>query len=185
MTSPARPRARPRRVSDRSAGWLTLTALLPAMTACVPLVTSGSPFGNTQPGTSVQDFMESAGQVQTITLSEMYDRDVSDVVIVCAYTGARAITDELGFDWPGAKSLANRLDAHDSHQAVIALHDGDVVESEVMLINVLYLCDMDLPYPATIEADTTLKVSPSSSLWSDGTTYPVARIKGLGPRPSE
>jgi hypothetical protein len=120
--------------------------------------------------------MESAGQVRAITVSDMYDRDVSDVVIVCAYTGATAINDELGFDWPGASSLANQLDTSDSHQAVIALHDGEVVESEVMLINVLYLCNMDLPYPATIDAGTTLQVSPYSSAWSDGTTFPVTSI---------
>lgn len=133
--------------------------------------------GDTEEGRSVQNFMESAGQVESITVSDIYDRDVSDVVIVCAYTPRTAITDELGFDWPGAKSLANELGAHDSYQAVIAVHDGEVVESEVMSLNVLDLCDMDVRYPATIGADTTLQVSSSSGVWSDGTTYPVASIK--------
>jgi hypothetical protein len=134
--------------------------------------------GDDADGTSVQDFMESAGQVRAITVSDIYDRDVSDVVIVCAYTGATAITDELGFDWPGATSLAKQVDTSDSHQAVIAVHHGEVVESEVMLIDVLYVCDMDLAYPATIDAGTTLKVSWSSTAWSDGTTktVPVASV---------
>lgn len=123
--------------------------------------------------------MESTGEVEAITLFDIYDRDVSGVVIVCAYTGARAIRDELGFDWRGAKALANKLDSSDSQQAVIALHEGEVVESEVILIDVLYLCDMDLPYPATIDAGTTLQVSWSSTPWSDGTTkrIPVASIE--------
>jgi hypothetical protein len=132
---------------------------------------------DTEGGTSVQDFMKSAGQVESITVSDIYDREVSEVVIVCAYSPRESITDELGFDWPGAESVANQLGAHDSYQAVIAVHDGEVVESEVMLINVLYLCDMGPPSPATIGADTTLQVSSSSSVWSDGTTYPVASIK--------
>ncbi len=119
--------------------------------------------------------MESAGQVESITVSDIYDRDVSDVVIVCAYTPRTAITDELGFDWPGAKSLAHRLGAHDEYQAVIALHDGDVVESEFMRIDVVHLCDMDVRYPATISADTTLQIS--SSVWARDTTYPVANLK--------
>ncbi len=146
-----------------------MTALLALLAAC----------GGDDKGTSVRDFMESAGQVETITVSDIYDRDVSDVVVVCAYTGARAITDELGFDWPGAESLANQLDSSDSHQAVIAVHDGDVVESEVILIEVLHLCDMDRPSPTTIDAGTTVRVSWSSTDWSDGTTrtIPVARIE--------
>lgn len=155
---------------DVAGGWLVLTALFAVVAACG---------GDDQEGTSVQDVMESAGQVEAITVSDIYDRDVSDVVIVCAYTGARAITDELGFNWPGAKMLANKLDSSDSHQAVIAVHDGEVVESEVMLIDVLYLCDMDRPHPATIDAGTTLQVSWSSTDWSDGTTktIPVASIE--------
>ena len=132
--------------------------------------------GDGDEGTSVQDFMESAGPVESITVSDIYDRDISDVVIVCAYTGAKAISDELGFDWSGASTVANRLDSSDSHQAVVAVRDGEVVESEVMLVNVLDLCDMDLPYPATIDASTTLQVSPSSTVWSDGTTFPVATV---------
>ena len=133
--------------------------------------------GDTEQGRSVQNFMESAGQVKSITVSDIYDREVSDVVIVCAYTPPTAITDELGFDWSGAKSLANELGAHDEYQAVIAVQDSEVVESEVMSINVLYLCDMDVRYPATIAADSTLQISSSSTVWSDGTTYPVASIK--------
>ena len=143
--------------------WLTLMSLLVVVTAC----------GDDEGGTSVRDFMESAGRVEAITVSDMYERDVSDVVIVCAYTGARAITEELGFDWSGARVLANKLDNDDSEQAVIAVQDGEVVESEVVLMDVLYLCDMDLPYPATIGAGTTLRVSWFSTPWSDGTTKTI------------
>lgn len=148
----------------RRIAWPTLAVLLAVMTAAC----GGK-------ATSVQDFMDSAGQVESITLSDIYDRDVSDVVIVCPYTPQTTITDELGFDWPGAKSLAKSLGAHDAYQGVIALHDGDVVESEVVDIAVLSLCEMDLRYPATIDAGTTMQVSSSS--WSDGTTYPVTSLK--------
>ena len=117
--------------------------------------------------------MESAGEVDSITVSDVYERRISEVVIVCAYTPADAITDELGFDWSGARSVARSLERHDEYQAVVALHDGKVVESEVMSLQVLDLCSMDLPYPATIDAGTTLQVS-SSGVWGDGTTYPVA-----------
>ena len=166
MSLPVRSRP-PRAPSARR--WLSLTALLAVVAAC----------GLDEEGTSVQDFMESAGRVESITVSDIYDQDVSDVVIVCAYTGARAITDELGFGWPGAKALANRLESSDSHQAVVAVHDGEVVESEVVLIDVLTLCDMDLRYPATVDAATTLQVAWSPTAWSDGTTktIPVASIE--------
>ena len=112
-------------------------------------------------------------------MSDIYDRDVSDVVIVCAYTGAGAIRDELGFNWRGAEVLANKLISSDSQQAVIALHEGEVVESEVFLMDVLYLCHRDFPHPSTtIDAGTTLRVSWSSEPWSDGTTkrIPVASM---------
>ena len=150
--------------------WLALTALVAVVAAC----------GNDQGGTSVQDFMESRDEVDAITLSDIYDRDVSDVVIACAYTPAKAIRRELGFNWSGAKVLDHELMRSDGLQAVIALHEGEVVESEVILIDVLYLCHKDFPFAATtIDAGTTLQVSWSSMPWSDGTTkrIPVASIE--------
>lgn len=163
--------------------WLALAALVTVMSACDGDPQQRTSVPNVQEGTSLQKFMASAGQVQSITVSDIYDREVSDVVIVCAYTPARFITNELGFDWPGARSAARYLSAHDHNQAVIALHDGKIVESEFTITKVLDLCDMDLPSPATIDADTTLPVTTSSEhVWSDGTRYPVAKIKGLGPR---
>jgi hypothetical protein len=92
--------------------WMALTSLLSVVAACG---------GGDEEGTSVQDFMESAGQVEAIAVSDIYDRDVSEVVIACAYTGLTAITDELGFDWPGATSLANQLDA--SLDRLVGRHD--------------------------------------------------------------
>ncbi|MBS2937238.1 hypothetical protein KDN32_05745 [Nocardioides sp. J2M5] len=149
--------------------WLALTALLPIVSAC----------GEEEAGTSVHDFMESTSEVNTLALSDIYDHDVSGVVIVCAYTGAKAIRDELGFRWRGAAGLADKLDSTDTHQAIIAVHEDDVVESEVVPIDVLHLCDMDLSYPATIDAGTTLRIAWSSVPWSDGTEkrIPVASIQ--------
>ncbi|HXH79417.1 hypothetical protein [Nocardioides sp.] len=163
------------RTLKRTSGLITLAALLAVMTSC-----SGHDevlsVGSDTDGSSVQDFMESAGEVDSITVSDIYDQAVSEVVIVCAYTPASIIRQELGFTWTGAKSLGDWLSAHDEYQAVIALHEGRVVEAERMTINVLHLCDMGLPSPATIDAETTLRVSRSGT-WSDGTTFPVASIE--------
>ena len=120
--------------------------------------------------------MESTGTMGSVTVSHVYDQPVSDVVIVCAYTPETAITDELGFDWPNAGSLARAVGAHDSEQGVIAVHDGEVVEYEAVTFEVVDLCDMDLPYPATLSAETTVQISPSSQVLTDGTTYPVASL---------
>ena len=146
--------------------WLAAASLLVATTACG---------GDTERGESVQNFMESAGPVEWITVSDMYDRAVSEIVIVCPYTTESLIKDELGFNWPGAKSLARSL-IDDSKQAVIAMHDGHVVELEVMDYDVLHLCAMDVPNPTTLGGDTVLQVSPSTDVLA-GTTYPVASIR--------
>ncbi len=147
----------------RTSRWLALAALLAVMTSCGR---------DTQEGTSVQEFMESADHVESITVSDIYNRAVSEVVIVCAYTSSKSITDELGFDWSDADSLES-LD--EGQQAVLAVHDGEVVELEVMSRQVLDLCDVNVPYPATIGAETTSrlgKVSQSASL--------LASLAGLG-----
>lgn len=153
----------------RAGRWLALTALLAVVSAC----------GDDEAGTSVNDFMESTDEVKTVALSDIYDHDVSGVVIVCAYTGPGAIRDELGFSWRGAEVLASKVDSSDSQQAVIAVHEGEVVESEIVPIDVLHLCDMDLSYPATIDAGTTLRIAWSSTTWSDGTAkrIPVASLE--------
>lgn len=156
----------------RTIKWLAVAVVV----VVVVLLGTASLLGNSDRGTSVSTYMESTGTTGSVTVSDVYDQPVSDVVIVCAYTPERAITRELGFDWSGAESLYESLSADDSYQGVIAVHEGDVVEYEVITFADVDLCDMDLRYPATLGAETTLRISPSSQVLTDGTTYPVASL---------